>query len=548
MKIIPSAKRGVAAAAAVLAAGSVLAACSGGGGAASNQPVDASQLVDSLPPAKADVDKITWNVAGEPDTLDPRNAVNYASGQVTRNMCEGLLKMDAKFAVSPNLATYEQVSPTELKLKIRDGVKFWDGTPLTAADVVFSLQRSAAEDSTVAFAFQFVQDIAATGDHDVTVTFSQPDSTFVSSLATVSGVVIEKAWAEKTGDQVGTATGGLMCTGPYKFGSWRAGSGITIERNDQYWNSELKPRAKTVDFTFLTDDTALAQALEAGEIEGAYELPASTLSKLTASKTGRVVFGPSTQSTSLLVARPDGPLQDQKLRDALQRAVDREGIAKAVFSGVAQANYTDLTPSTWPTAERAIYQPAYDQFVKARSFDVNAAKQLVKESSYDGSELVLAIQGGDQASSRVAQLFQQQAAAIGVKVKIQTMQPLVFDQAGYDATKRAGIDLMYGASFNSQQNPLEPLGFDFLPEQPYNYTNFDDPAVTKLLNEARASFDPKQRANLIVQAQAIFEPKSTVLSLASMNEPTFISNKLTGAITSFAYWSMPQMAYIGAAQ
>ncbi|MYS56891.1 ABC transporter substrate-binding protein, partial [Streptomyces sp. SID6013] len=115
--------------------------------------------------------------------------------------------MDSKFAVSPNLATYEQVSPTQLKLKIRDGVKFWDGKPLTAEDVAYSLNRSAADDSALSYAFLFVKDIKVTGDQEVTVTFSSPDSGFVDSLATVAGAVVEKAWAEKTGDKVGTSTG-----------------------------------------------------------------------------------------------------------------------------------------------------------------------------------------------------------------------------------------------------------------------------------------------------------------------------------------------------
>jgi peptide/nickel transport system substrate-binding protein len=548
MNLAPLTARGTAATIAVLLAGGALAACSSGDDKAPQPPAGASELISVLPAAKAHVEKITWNVSGEPDTLDPRNAVNYGSGQIVRNMCEGLLKMDEKFDISPNLATYEQVSPTQLKLMIREGVKFWDGKPLTAADVAFSLQRSAAEDSAIAFGFIFVQDIKVTGAQEVTVTFSQPDSTFVNSLATLSGVVVQKAWAEKTGDKVGTASGGLMCTGPYKFVSWRAGSGITIERNDAYWNTELKPRAKRVDFTFVADDTALAQALEAGEIDGSYEVPVSTFAKLSQSATGRLVFGPSTQSTSIFVARPDGPLKDQKLRDAFHRAVDRAAIAKVVYNGAAQPNYTELTPATWPNAERDIYQADYDKWAAARSFDIEAAKQLVKQSSYDGRALVLAIQAGDQASSRIAQLFQQQAKAIGVTLTIQTMQPLVFDQAGYDATKRKGIDLLYGASFNSSQNPLEPLGFDLLPDQPYNYTDFNNPQVTKLLNDARSSFDAKERARLIVQAQEIYEPVTGTISLVSTNTATFINNRLTGAITSFAYWSTPQMAYIGAAR
>ncbi|WP_257230709.1 ABC transporter substrate-binding protein [Streptomyces sp. UH6] len=506
-------------------------------------------LVSKLPAGNGAVDTVKWNVYGEPDTLDPRNAVNYGNGQIVRNMCEGLFKMDEKFNVTGNLASsHEQVSPTELKLTIRDGVKFWDGKALTAEDVAYSLERSAAEDSVVSFGFIFVEDINVSGPMEVTVTFSRPDANFLSSLASIAGVIIEKDWAQKTGDKVGTPTGGLMCSGPYEFGSWRSGSGITIERNDAYWNTALQPQTKRIDFSFISDDTALAQALDAGEIDGAYELPPSTIAKLSKSKTGRVVFGPSTQSTAISVANPGTPLADAKLREAFHRALDRESIAKVIFSGAAEPNYTELTPATWPNAERELYQPAYDKWVKARSYDPEAAKKLVEESDYDGQTLVLAIMAGDQTASRVAQLVQQQAKAIGVKVEIQTMQALVFDQAGYDASKRKGIDLIYSSSFNTRQEPLEPLGYDLLPDQPYNYTNFDVPEVTKLLHDARSSFDAKERAELIVEAQEIYEPKNGLISLVSNNTATFLNNRLSGAITSFAYWSMPQMGYIGAAK
>ncbi|MEU6103345.1 ABC transporter substrate-binding protein [Streptomyces flaveolus] len=533
--------------AAAALAGTMLVSCSGNDD--QDAQVDASKLVSKLPAGKGGVDTVKWNVYGEPDTLDPRNAVNYGNGQIVRNMCEGLFKTDEKFNVTGNLASsYKQVSPTELKLTIREGVKFWDGKALTAEDVAYSLKRSAAEDSVVSFGFIFVKDIKVSGPMEVTLTFSRPDANFLSSLASLAGVVVEKDWAEKTGDKVGTPSGGLMCTGPYRFGSWRSGSGITIERNDAYWSTALKPQTKRIDFSFISDDTALAQALDAGEIDGSYELPPSTIAKLSKSKTGRVVFGPSTQSTAISVANPGTPLADAKLREAFQRALDRESIAKVIFSGAAEPNYTELTPATWPNAERNLYQPAYDKWAKARSYDPETAKKLVKESTYDGRTLVLAIMAGDQTASRVAQLVQQQAKAIGVTIKIQTMQALVFDQAGYDASKRKGIDLIYSSSFNSRQEPLEPLGYDLLPDQPYNYTNFNVPEVTKLLHDARSSFDPKERAKLILKAQEIYEPKNGLISLVSNNTATFLNNRLTGAITSFAYWSMPQMGYIGAAK
>lgn len=545
MNRTPLATRRLSTALAVLVAGSTLAACSSSS-EQEREKVDATKLVTSLPAADSDVDRIAWNVAGEPDTLDPRNSVSYGNGAIVRNMCEGLMKMDENFDVTPNLATPEEVSPTELRLKIRDDVTFWDGRPLTADDVLYSLERSAAPDSYIAGGFAFVDDMQVTGDHEVTITFKRPDSSFIDNLGSLSGVVMQKAWGEKTGSKIGTSTGGLMCTGPFKFGSWKSGASITIERNDDYWNTEnLRPWAKEVEFTFLADDTAVAQALEAGELDGSYEVPASILAKLDAADSGQLVFGPSTQSASIYVARPDGQLADLKLRDALHKIVDREAIADVVYHGGAEPNYTKLTPATWPNAERDMYQPEYDKWVEARQYDPEAAKKLVEESSYDGSTLQLAIMAGDQAASQIAQLFQQEAKKVGVNVNIKTMQPLVYDQATYDESRRKGIDLIYSSSFNSRQNPLEPLRYDLLPGEAYNYTDFDNAEVVRMMDEARASFDPKERAELVVEMQKLYEPETSTIALVSTNTALFLNNDLTGAITSFAYWSMPQMAYIG---
>src|SRR4051812_32996912 len=120
-----------------LAAALVVSACSGGG--SDGQAVKgAGNLVTSLAPAKADVASIKWNLtAGEPTTLDPANAADYSSGQVVMNLCDALLTIDADYNLKPNLATYDQVSDTRLVLKIRAGVTFWDGKPLTAEDVAY---------------------------------------------------------------------------------------------------------------------------------------------------------------------------------------------------------------------------------------------------------------------------------------------------------------------------------------------------------------------------------------------------------------------------
>ncbi|MDP4502546.1 ABC transporter substrate-binding protein [Nonomuraea turcica] len=505
-----------------------------------------AELVSSLPAAKGEVEQITWNLSGEPDTLFPSNAATYGGGQVVGNLCDALLKTDAEFGLTPQLATYEQVDPRTLVYKIRDGVKFWNGDPLTAEDVAYSMNRAKDPSSIVSFIYQNVESIKAAGDK-VTVKFSTPDALFNNEMASIAGMVIQKAHAERAGKNLGTPGGGVMCSGPFKLESWRSGDSIALSRNDSYWNPERRALAKSVKFTFVSDSTALTQALNAGEIDGAYEISPSAVPALRSSKAGRLVFGPSMQSTGMAVARPDGPLDNIKLRQALQTIIDREALAKVVFNGAATPTYTSLSTTTWPNDQKQIYQAAYQPFVKERSFDIAKAKALVTQSGYQGQELVLAIKGGDDSGSRTAQLVQQQAKQAGINIKINPLTPLAFDQAAYDATKREGIDLLLSSSFNVAQDPLEPMGFNLLPGQPYNYTDYDNAEVTKLLTEARQTFDPVKRAKLIIAVQEISEPDSALIPLIENSTITFLNHRLTGAITSFAYWSMPQMAFIGTA-
>ncbi|MER6490043.1 ABC transporter substrate-binding protein [Streptomyces griseorubiginosus] len=527
-------------------AASTLTACSGGS-SGGQKPVSADDLIPSLPAAKADVDRITWNLTGgEPETLDPANAATPQSGQVVRNLCDSLLTLDAKFNLKPNLASYDQQSPTKLVLTIRPDTRFWDGSTVTAEDVAFSLRRAADPAKIASYLFANVDSVKATAADKVTVTFKQPDEMFTSELANM--VVLKKAFAEKAGSKLGTPAGGLMCSGPFKLDKWTSGDSITMSRNDAYWNRERRPFAKSVRFTFVTDATSLAQSLNAGEIDGAYELSASSVPALQKSKKGRLVFGLSPQSMNIYVARPDGVMADGKLRAALQRMIDREALAKAVYHEAATPLYTMTPPATWPNAQRAAYEKAYKAFETARSYDMDAAKKLVKSSSYEGQQIVLAIAAGDDTQSRTAQLLQQQGREAGLTIKIQSMQPLVYAQAGYDASKRKGVDLMLSSNFSATPDPLETIGFTFLPKQTYNYVNYDDPQATQLFDEARSTFDGAQRAEKIVEMQALYEKADAIIPLVSTNTTTFLNDRLTGAITSFAYWSMPQMAYVGAAQ
>ena len=110
-------------------------------GSSTGEDPEERELVSMAPAAVGPVDRVVWNLpTGEPSTIDPPNAPTYSGASVISNLCDSLLTIDADYNVSPNLAEFNQVSDTELKLTIRDDAKFWDGTPVTAEDVAFSLQ------------------------------------------------------------------------------------------------------------------------------------------------------------------------------------------------------------------------------------------------------------------------------------------------------------------------------------------------------------------------------------------------------------------------
>lgn len=532
---------------AVVSAALLLSACAGGG--TPSGPTLDLNLVSQLPAATGDVDAITWNLTmGEPDTLDPIFAGTYSAGQVVGNLCESILTVDADFAVQPNLVDYDQVSPTELVLTLQQGATFWDGSPVTAEDVAYSLNRAADPSALVSYVYANVASIDVTTADQVTVTFSAPDTLFIPEMATIAGAVVQQAFAETAGAGFGTADGGLLCSGPFQLASWQPGSSITIERYDGYWNAERAAHAASVEFTFITDTTALAQALSVGEVDGAYELPAGSFSLLSSTDAGALTFGPSTQSLQLYVAGPAGPTADPSLRAAFQHLVNREAIADAVYLGAADPLYAFISPTTWPAAQASIYQPAYDELASARAYDLEEAKRLVGESAYAGEELVIGIPAGDDTLSKIAQVIQESAKSAGVTVAINALQPLTYAQATYDPAAREGLDFLMMQSFNGVQDPLEPAGFTWLPGAFYNYTEFDDPAVTDALGIARSTFEGPEQAEAYLEAQTVYEAANATIPILALYQASFTNARLTGTITSFAYWSMPQMAFVGSAE
>jgi peptide/nickel transport system substrate-binding protein len=428
---------------------------------------------------------------------------------------------------------------------IRSGVKFWDGTPLTNIDAAYSLGRNLDPAAPSHFLFTAVASIEPTGADQVTVKFTRPDELFHKEMAFPFGAVVQKAYAERVGKALGTSQGGLMCTGPFKLDKWTPGTSIELSRNENYWDPAFRARAAHAKLVFTSDTTAITQGLLSGELDGAYEVPTKLIPRLKSSDSGTLTFGPGTQSLNLLFLRPDGPLKDPKLRQALSNAIDRAGLASTIFQGSASPNYTLIPSNTWDPEGKSIYESAYPEYEKANGLDIEAAKKLVSSSSYKGEPIVLATVAGDAALTEVAQFVQQQAQLVGLKVDVQTIQPLNYSNMFYDEEARKGLDMTITNFFSQAQDPLETLASVVVPGQTYNYLGYDNAAVTDKLQQAVATGDAIERSKLVVEAQAIYEPANLQLALLNKAAVSFVNKRLTGATTSLVYLFQPSLALVG---
>lgn len=520
-----------------------LTACAprGGGSDESKTGVSDDRLVESLPAGDTAVDEVTWAIVeGEPTTLDPTTSAQL----ITPNLCDNLLTLNADFSISAGVATKaEFVDPVTFQIDLRDDVTFWDGTPLTPEDVIYSLERNRIPESQWYAAFVLVESIEKTGDHQVTVRFSAPDLSFRDAISGGGGAVLSKAYGEAAGPALGTSEGGLMCTGPYELeqGGWKPGSEIVTTANDDYWGGA--PKVKTLKYVFVTDGATLTTALTEGDIDGAYNVPATSRSAMEGEGAGSMILGPSTASNSFGPVSAEGPAANPKVRLALSYAIDREQYVETVMNGLGQVQKTIVPPFAFnQSSQRDIYQKGYDA-LDAPKKDIEKAKELLEESGEDLSQpLVIAVPAGGTEMQRTAQIIQASAKEIGLTIEINEMQAADFGALFFDPAIRNGIDFVATTGYLETPGILGYPSLFMLPEDRggvFNWSGYDNPEVTKHLEAARTATDEETSAKEFVAAQEIFAPDQLQTTLAGAYHVTYLNDDLTGVTTSIAVYSSP---------
>jgi peptide/nickel transport system substrate-binding protein len=538
-------KRSLITAVALMAAIPLAATACGRSATSNGNTSPGNRLVTMTKPGTSRVGSLTWAVYRDVNSLDPIYAFDYPENTADSLMCESLLRQTPDGAVAPGLATMSQPSPTRLVFTIRPGVTFWDGHPVTPADVVYSLDRDmdVKLGGYYVVIFDRVRSIAATGASQVTITLTQPDYWLPEQMASIGGIVIEKSFAQKQGRNYGTPAGSIMCTGAYMLKSWKPGVGVLAVANPHYWNPAVHPLVQQILIKGVPDVTAFTAAMETGAIQGSYTYGLSTLDQLKSSGTVKVYEGPGWSTDVFAVSSLTGVLGDVRVRRALSMALDRQGIISSVYRGAALMPRWLSNPGTFGYA-RGIFAAAYDSS-PVLTQNIPAARRLVQAAGATGRTLTIGTSSGLRDIAAVTGAYQAAAEAIGLKVKLDSVSAQNYIDFFVDPKFRVGVDGLIGIAYGDWADPVAMLRVFELPGGVTNYDNFNDPAITSLLERERATADPAERARLVVQLEKLTLQQLPMIPTAQPVTLLLLNKSLTGAVASFAYMFSPWADSLG---
>jgi len=543
-----SASRRVAAAVTAVGLLAGLAACgrSAGGGGTAGDVSPTKGLVLTTPAGTKPVPSVTWAVYRPVYSLNPGFAFDYPENTAVSLMCESLLRQAPDGSIGPGLATLSTPSATRLVFTLRPGVTFWDGHPVTPADVVYSLDwmdNPAASYYTKVFSR--VASIAATGADQVTITLKQPDYWLAGELSSMPGVVFEKAFAQRAGKNFGQPGTGIMCTGAYKFKSWPAGGDITAAANAGYWDSAVKPLVGQIVITGVADTTSLTSGLLTGSISGTYYTGLPTLDQLMASKAVKVYQGPGQATDALIVANDKGVLGDLRVREALSLALDRKAIIANVYKGAALPSRWLANPGTFGYG-KSVFTKAYDSSPELTQ-NLAKARKLVREAGAAGKTITIGTSSQIAGIAAVTGAYQQAAEAIGLKVNLKTVSAADYGNLFVlsDTKARAGMDCFLTVNYGDYADPAALLSTFVLPGGSQNFDNFTDPKLTALLERARGTASPAARAALVAKAEELTMQELPWIPDVQPTVITILGKGLTGAYASFSFMFSPWADQLG---
>lgn len=426
-------------------------------------------------------DALVIDLVSEPSSLDPHKQWNPDSYYVYRNIFDNMLTRDDAGKIEPQIATaWKYASDTEIVFTIRGDVKFHDGTPLTADDVAFSVNRIIDPKFASPQLGQFNKIVSAevTGEHEVTIKTDGAYPVLLPQLVKLS--IVPRHVVEKVGDDAFNLA--PIGSGPYKFEKWQRGVSVSLVRNDAYWGE--KGTFPHAEFRAVPDAATRVADLQSGTAD----LVVSLDSDLTAQLAGSAVAKPLTALTERVAyvkLNPTlPPLDDIRVRQAVAHAIDKQGLVDGILGGFDKPADQMATPSHF----------GYVDGIKGNAYDPELAKKLIAEAGISGTHLAFAT--SPTFDQRIVQAIAQMLTDVGLPVDLQ-----LTDMATYLKHVQSAPDKQPLISFGRWSCACQDVDGVLFPllHSSSSWSSLRNPEIDKLLETARNTLDEKARLDAYTQ-------------------------------------------------
>jgi len=494
----------------------------------------------------------TFTVALSEDisAVDPGVAWNYVTNQVTNQITEGLVTFNGSDIVPELAKSWNQVDNLTYVYEVRDDIVFSDGSKMTMDDVLFSFERSKDPEGGTYFAdfFADVESFTVDGWKFI-IKLSQPSAVFKYVPATGAGRIISKAYYQKHAKDFGSASGGIIATGPFVYQKWTSGREITLKKNVNYWDKE-KLAANIVDtlvFRIIPDDTSRVVALRTGSVDFCVNVPVDQLDQLAAEPSLTLTSVPSFHLTYLALNTQRPPMSDVNVRKAISRALDLAEFQKQIIKTAGTAG-TVLPFSAAHYGENAAKWQQFLSSAQGYTLDLAAAKRHLAASAYPNGFTCDLIVNENSLNNQRALFVQEALKAINITVNIKRMSGEEQDEYhignARDANGFRDYDLLIGGWETDYPDLNGNIEIMYASSQAgeggYNAAAYGTPAIDALIESQRTTLDPARR----------FEIQSRMMNTIVNDVPYIIfdyslrhsvlNKKYTGlAVTPSWLWVLP---------
>jgi peptide/nickel transport system substrate-binding protein len=491
----------------------------------------------AVPAAQAQT--LRWAAQNDVLTLDPHSQNHATTSAILMHAYESLVRYDQKYEVEPALATkWTAISPTQVRFELRRDVKFQDGTPFTADDVLFSFDRIRQPQGTMQIYVTGIREIKKVDSHTVDLMLEGPNPILLRNLTDFR--VMSRAWAEKNNTvrvqdykakEENYASRHVMGTGGFRITAWQPEQRITMQRYDDWWD-KAQGNVKELVYTPIASESTRVAALLSGDVDLLTDIPTQDIARLRRDSKLKVLDGPEVRTIFLAPdvgsdelkyssVKGKNPFKDKRVRQALSLAIDREAIKQRTMSGLSIPAGILVAPGVNG------HSPEIDVPTKV---DVARAKQLMVEAGYpDGFEVRLSCPNNRYVNDeQICLAVSAMWARIGVKA------PLVAENMATYSQKFQNFDtsvymLGWGVATYDAQYTIQSIVRTRTSgaEGNFNFSKISDPVVDRLSDAMKTETDVAKRNAMLRDALVRVRDEVLVIPLHHQVRPWVMRSNVT---------------------